>query len=259
MDQDNKAEAVPEEHASEETAHTDNALDAQINKAGGSLAHKALALNGLIRNPKVALPADVLRRMENFNEDLQRQQSEKDSAPDAEQNSEAQADSADEMLKASSFYQRARRWTEQLESEKKSLHEKTKRNFRLFVILLALFGAYYFYNVKLMDTVPMAIDSLKARLPYRLDKMTTLTKVEYTDSELRLYVEKKKEALDGLDNESKRAVLSQMNVNASHLCSNDSLHKIIAEGKRILVLLEAEDGSFHREYVVDKCPLEKQN
>ncbi len=201
--------------------------------------------SALIRKPKVPLPEGVLRRIDNFNEDLRQQAGRK-----FKQDTKGE----DHGQEFPSLYQRARRWTAKLDEDKQLLNEKSKKNFKLFLLLLLLFGVYFFYTSNFTDNTSLAITALRQKLPIQFDEDTALTKVELTSSELRLYVVKRAQAYAGLDEQAKAEAISALRVNASPLCRNEAMHKIIAEGKRILVLLEADDGSFQREIAIEKCP-----
>ena len=222
-----------------------NVSESLQNLAGESLASKAVMLASEMKKPRVPLPDGVLRRLENFNEDLRRQAWQHESTDKSTENYEQDFPS---------LYKRARRFTDQLDEEKKGLYDKSKKNFKLFLILLLLFGVYFFYTANFTDKTALAITSLRQQLPLQFDKDTALTAVELSSTELRLYVKKNAEIFAGFDDQAKAEAIARFSVNASPLCRNEAMHKIIAEGKRILVLLDADDGSFHREIVIEKCP-----
>lgn len=133
------------------------------------------------------------------------------------------------------------------------ISEKVKTNFRIFVVMIVCFAAYYSYNVFSHDEVTESVSALKQQLPLKIDEFTSLDKADYDSEGLSLHFEKSSAQFTGLPEEAVNSQLDLFMEGAQGLCKNHTVALIVGSEKKVTVLLDADDGSFHREFILDKC------
>lgn len=151
-----------------------------------------------------------------------------------------------------SYFPKAMNTINRLNSEKNALLLKIRRNFRLFIIIILAFAGYYAYSVYTSKGDESTISSIKASLPAKLDKTTTLVDLDKKENTLTLKIVKSKDAfLHDLDlNEALDAYIETA---SNNFCKIEFFNSMIGSGNAIRVELDADDDSYHREFTVDKC------
>lgn len=132
---------------------------------------------------------------------------------------------------------------------------KIMRNLKLALIVIVALAGYIGYNEFFVDQDARSISELKSMLPYPVDEHTTMVRIDDRNDEFKIFFERTPEAYEGMSETQKEESLDLMEQNAPMLCNNALLHSIITSGKKVTVLLEATDGSFHREFTVASCPV----
>ena len=129
---------------------------------------------------------------------------------------------------------------------------------RIYLLVAALFGCYYAYNVYLKPA-PDAAQTLQDSLPLIIDAHTTMREALVTKQNVTLFIEQDPQALGSLSSAERAAALDRIAANAPALCKNALLAQIIASGKSLTVLLRCTDGSYERRYSVTQCPTPPQS
>lgn len=241
------------------------------NKAGPSLYFKALErvrrLNGYeaIHNEiKVkGLPEEVLRRKEELERELDLEAqglspnnvNQQDKFSDGNSKQDAEHTTTEDLDKVETlFYNKAKSRVEQLNLSKSNVSEKIKRNFKLFIIIIVAFIGYYIYGVYFEDSDDKSLQNVQAQLPIELDDTTTLTAVDLVENNFTLKITKSQEAFkDSQDQE--KALNLYIDSAKSNFCKIPLFLDMIKKGKKIVVIMDAKDDSFHKEFSVSKCDL----
>ena len=241
------------------------------NKAGPSLYFKALErvrrLNGYeaIHNEiKVkGLPEEVLRRKEELERELDLEAqglspnnvNQQDKFSDGNSKQDAEHTTTEDLDKVETlFYNKAKSRVEQLNLSKSNVSEKIKRNFKLFIIIIVAFIGYYIYGVYFEDSDDKSLQNVQAQLPIELDDTTTLTAVDLVENNFTLKITKSQEAFKDTQDQEK-ALNLYIDRAKSNFCKIPLFLDMIKKGKKIVVIMDAKDDSFHKEFSVSKCDL----
>lgn len=150
----------------------------------------------------------------------------------------------------SCFYHKA----QALMDEGRQKGRRFKANWRIYAVVLVLFGAYYAYNEYFK---PQGGDDLfSLNFPVKIDPYTDLESAEDLGDEVVLTISKDPEGLGAKSVSERDQILDKIEQNAPALCKNWQFYQIIASGKKLTVLLQGSDGSFERRYTLTQCPLQ---
>lgn len=236
-----------EQNTLKEQTQTADESDRNEMKAGPSLAGVALQKAGFKKNDalrgKAYLPDDIKARLEQFNQDLEDGTIRPDGTSSAEDNEG----------EIKSYYAKARRLSESYSRGNSAISGRMRRNFKVFVLIVICFAAYYVYAAYYRDMSLMAVSSLQEQLPLKLDPHTVLSAAELTDREFILTVKKDNEAFKGEDEVQIQQEFDRMALSVKHLCANDSINKIISSGRELKVEVSAFEGRYKRTLSVSSC------
>lgn len=275
------SDALVDDNSNKEQYKKENLYE---NLAGPSLIYKALEhvrrLNGTERISKplkaIYLPDDIKSRLKDLEDTFEQEgllensklQDEKVisenhnvlSPSNTESNTDLNSDrykslkgvqfgrNADDSL----FYKKAMQHVNRMNNEKKAVLAKISKNLKLFLIIIIAFAGYYAYNEYTRSDEELSVSAIQAKLPLKLDLYTTLQKVSLDDNSLALEVVKAKESFQDIkDLESALNVYIQSA--SSNFCKIPLFSDMIKKGRRISVLLKADDNSFNKEFVVSHC------
>lgn len=155
------------------------------------------------------------------------------------------------------FYGKYQKLMADQEVRKEENRMRVRRNLKLsFIVILGLM-AYVGYNFFFgHNSGQGSVEELKAALPLQIDSYTSMVRIDDRNEDFKIYfeIDTANESFKALDTAQKEAKLNAIEQNAPLLCKNPLIHSIIVSGKKVTLLLEASDRSFHREFSVDKCP-----
>lgn len=155
------------------------------------------------------------------------------------------------------FYGKYQKLMADQEVRKEENRMRVRRNLKLsFIVILGLM-AYVGYNFFFGHNSDQgSVEELKAALPLQIDSYTSMVRIDDRNEDFKIYfeIDTANEGFKALDAAQKEAKLNAIEQNAPLLCKNPLIHSIIVSGKKVTLLLEASDRSFHREFSVDKCP-----
>lgn len=155
------------------------------------------------------------------------------------------------------FYGKYQKLMADQEVRKEENRMRVRRNLKLsFIVILGLM-AYVGYNFFFgHNSGQGSVEELKAALPLQIDSYTSMVRIDDRNEDFKIYfeIDTANESFKALDAAQKEAKLNAIEQNAPLLCKNPLIHSIIVSGKKVTLLLEASDRSFHREFSVDKCP-----
>lgn len=134
---------------------------------------------------------------------------------------------------------------------------KLLKNLKLALIVIVALAGYIGYNEFMGSREAQSVSELKSMLPMPIDAHTVMVRIDDRNDNFKIYFERSPEAYKDMTEWERDASLDRLAHNAPMLCNNALLHSIIVSGKKVTVLLDATDGSFHREFAVESCPVEK--
>ena len=129
---------------------------------------------------------------------------------------------------------------------------KIAKNFKLFSVVAALFAGYFLYTVYTRNDDALAVRGIKNKLPMKIDDHLILNDIALSQKTFFLDIIMSK--TDFFDAENKDVALDLYIKKTS-----DNFRKIqifsdmIKSGKKISVVLNAEDGSFSKSFTVEHC------
>lgn len=142
-------------------------------------------------------------------------------------------------------------------TSEESTKGKLLKNLKLALIVIVALAGYIGYNEFMGSREAQSVSELKSMLPMPIDAHTVMVRIDDRNDNFKIYFERSPEAYKDMTEWERDASLDRLAQNAPMLCNNALLHSIIVSGKKVTVLLDATDGSFHREFAVESCPVEK--
>ena len=150
------------------------------------------------------------------------------------------------------FYAKAMESVERINGERAVIVGKIARNFKLFTVVAALFAGYFVYSVYTRNDEALEVQGIKNKLPMKLDEHATLNDIAISKKSFFLDVMLSKNAF--FDAENKNVALDlYIKKTSDNFCKISIFSDMIKSGKKISVVLNAEDGSYSKSFTVEHC------
>ena len=118
-----------------------------------------------------------------------------------------------------------------------------------------LFAAYFAWQKYFGPSESeLSFEDLRSRIPYKIDRYTTITRADLTDSSIEITITKTEDAFDALSEDEKEQKLKTFNRGAQSMCNNKLFRDVINGGRPLHVLLKLENGRILGRFNVDSCP-----
>lgn len=118
-----------------------------------------------------------------------------------------------------------------------------------------LFAAYFAWQKYFGPSESeLSFEDLRSRIPYKIDRYTTITRADLTDSSIELTITKTKDSFDGLSVDETEQKLKAFSRGAQSMCNNKLFRDVINGGRPLHVLLKIENGRILGRFNVDSCP-----
>ena len=150
------------------------------------------------------------------------------------------------------FYAKAMQNVNRINGERAVILGKIARNFKLFVVVAALFAGYFVYTVYTRNDDALAVRGIKNKLPMKLDEHATLNDIALSEKSFFLDIILSKTAFFDAENKDDALDL-YIKKTSDNFCKIQTFSDMIKSGKKISVVLNAEDGSFSKSFTVEYC------
>ena len=150
------------------------------------------------------------------------------------------------------FYAKAMQNVNRINGERAVILGKIARNFKLFVVVAALFAGYFVYTVYTRNDDALAVRGIKNKLPMKLDEHATLNDIALSEKSFFLDIILSKTAFFDAENKDDALDL-YIKKTSDNFCKIQTFSDMIKSGKKISVVLNAEDGSFSKSFTVEHC------
>lgn len=173
----------------------------------------------------------------------------KEISPDSSDN---KCDTVDSQEPKARFYAKAMQDVNRINGERAVILGKIARNFKLFIVVAALFAGYFVYTVYTRNDDALAVRGIKNKLPMRIDDHLILNDIALSQKTFFLDIIMSK--TDFFDAENKDVALDlYIKKTSDNFCKIQIFSDMIKSGKKISVVLNAEDGSFSKSFTVEHC------
>lgn len=173
----------------------------------------------------------------------------KEISPDSSDN---KCDTVDSQEPQSRFYAKAMQDVNRINGERAVILGKIARNFKLFIVVAALFAGYFVYTVYTRNDDALAVRGIKNKLPMKIDDHLILNDIALSQKTFFLDIIMSK--TDFFDAENKDVALDlYIKKTSDNFCKIQIFSDMIKSGKKISVVLNAEDGSFSKSFTVEHC------
>lgn len=162
------------------------------------------------------------------------------------------ADSIASQEPQARFYAKAMQNVNRINGERAVILGKIARNFKLFVVVAALFAGYFVYTVYTRNDDALAVRGIKNKLPMKLDEHATLNDIALSEKSFFLDIILSKTAFFDAENKDDALDL-YIKKTSDNFCKIQTFSDMIKSGKKISVVLNAEDGSFSKSFTVEHC------
>ena len=190
---------------------------------------------------------DILERIKELEEEFKKEHEEQNGPMKPLMHQEKSTDE-----NSSLYYAAAMNKINRLKSEQNLNLRRMLRNFKLFAVMAVVFAVYYFFTVNHHDDIKMSVEGLQSKLPIRIDNSISLNRLSYDNTTLTMQLLFKKGTL--LHHQAPSSALDlYIKSSATKICKIPLFFDMISSGKVITVYLDAEDGSFHEIFSVDRC------
>jgi hypothetical protein len=173
----------------------------------------------------------------------------KEVSPDSSDN---KSDTVDSQEPKARFYAKAMQDVNRINGERAVILGKIARNFKLFIVVAALFAGYFVYTVYTRNDDALAVRGIKNKLPMKIDDHLILNDIALSQKTFFLDIIMSK--TDFFDAENKDVALDlYIKKTSDNFCKIQIFSDMIKSGKKISVVLNAEDGSFSKSFTVEHC------
>jgi hypothetical protein len=173
----------------------------------------------------------------------------KEISPDSSDN---KSDTVDSQEPKARFYAKAMQDVNRINGERAVILGKIARNFKLFIVVAALFAGYFVYTVYTRNDDALAVRGIKNKLPMKIDDHLILNDIALSQKTFFLDIIMSK--TDFFDAENKDVALDlYIKKTSDNFCKIQIFSDMIKSGKKISVVLNAEDGSFSKSFTVEHC------
>lgn len=173
----------------------------------------------------------------------------KEISPDSSDN---KSDTVDSQEPKARFYAKAMQDVNRINGERAVILGKIARNFKLFIVVAALFAGYFVYTVYTRNDDALAVRGIKNKLPMKIDDHLLLNDIALSPKTFFLDIIMSK--TDFFDAENKDVALDlYIKKTSDNFCKIQIFSDMIKSGKKISVVLNAEDGSFSKSFTVEHC------
>ncbi len=173
----------------------------------------------------------------------------KEISPDSSDN---KSDTVDSQKPKARFYAKAMQDVNRINGERAVILGKIARNFKLFIVVAALFAGYFVYTVYTRNDDALAVRGIKNKLPMKIDDHLILNDIALSQKTFFLDIIMSK--TDFFDAENKDIALDlYIKKTSDNFCNIQIFSDMIKSGKKISVVLNAEDGSFSKSFTVEHC------
>ncbi len=166
--------------------------------------------------------------------------------------SDNKSDTVDSQEPKARFYAKAMQDVNRINAERAVILGKIARNFKLFIVVAALFAGYFVYTVYTRNDDALAVRGIKNKLPMKIDDHLILNDIALSQKTFFLDIIMSK--TDFFDAENKDVALDlYIKKTSDNFCKIQIFSDMIKSGKKISVVLNAEDGSFSKSFTVEHC------
>lgn len=245
-----------------------------MNMAGPLNAKKAVSMIHRIMGDKEKkhplkpkfIRQDILDKIKDLEAEFEKEKQENSECSDnsedssiSEELSPAATENTDESLSSSEphepqarFYAKAMQNVNRINGERAVILGKIARNFKLFIVVAALFAGYFVYTVYTRNDDALAVRGIKNKLPMKIDDHLILNDIALSQKTFFLDIILSK--TDFFDAENKDVALDlYIKKTSDNFCKIPIFSDMIKSGKKISVVLNAEDGSFSKSFTVEHC------
>lgn len=242
-----------------------------MNMAGPLNAKKAVSMIHRIMGDKEKkhplkpkyIRQDILDKIKDLEAEFEKEKLENSECSDdpeesskSEELSPATTENTDESLTSpepqARFYAKAMQNVNRINGERAVILGKIARNFKLFMVVAALFAGYFVYTVYTRNDDALAVRGIKNKLPMKIDDHLILNDIALSEKTFFLDIIMSK--TDFFDAENKDDALDlYIKKTSDNFCKISIFSDMIKSGKKISVVLNAEDGSFSKSFTVEHC------
>ncbi|SFS90108.1 hypothetical protein SAMN02910357_02475 [Succinivibrio dextrinosolvens] len=242
-----------------------------MNMAGPLNAKKAVSMIHRIMGDKEKkhplkpkyIRQDILDKIKDLEAEFEKEKLENSECSDnpeessiSEELSPATTENTDESLTSpepqARFYAKAMQNVNRINGERAVILGKIARNFKLFMVVAALFAGYFVYTVYTRNDDALAVRGIKNKLPMKIDDHLILNDIALSQKTFFLDIILSK--TDFFDAENKDDALDlYIKKTSDNFCKISIFSDMIKSGKKISVVLNAEDGSFSKSFTVEHC------
>lgn len=165
---------------------------------------------------------------------------------------EQHLDEEEDEIMQSHLYKKAKSHMQIAQEQEQSLKDKIAKNFKIVLVVIVGLIGYYLYGNYIRE-IPNELDELKQALPLKIDKYTTIEKIEENDKNLTMYIVKSNELYNGASAQEIQERLNNVAHSAQNMCKIPIIYSMIESGKTLTVLLSTQDNAYKSSITIDKC------